>query len=465
MDATVARNTGPPGRTVGERIQSNYSTYFLISKVAYLIGVPLRIFENEYEPPKLEIYEEMDCNRHARIIRNLCRLRTAIEQNFKTINAGMKWDLKNLHSLPELIPQECISQLAEDGVSLLKANYRPVQYIIDINRLILDRINNCKEVFPLWLNWSYLKNLFIMPNGLTKDGTRAASDLYYRFKSLYPYQMYINWIPADEGNILFSDKRFVTLLYRWNQDEFTDFSKVTMAGDRTKASIHQFLWESNRTVMVVDCENSDPYRFCAALRALDGEAMEKIVKIILYDDVHTSSAWGILDAYIDVPIEHILIERIKQNKSLVDVRLTAGTCREFYQNQVDSFVLVSSDSDYWGLISSLPEARFLVMVERENVGGGFKAAMSDAGINFCYLDDFYSGDCEDIKTNALLQETYRYLDKALTLNVNTMMEQVYNVTRVDMSADEKQRFYQKFIKPMHLDIAEDGTVTIKLQSR
>ena len=30
-------------------------TYELVSKVAYLIGVPLRIFENEHEPPKLEL--------------------------------------------------------------------------------------------------------------------------------------------------------------------------------------------------------------------------------------------------------------------------------------------------------------------------------------------------------------------------------------------------------------------------
>lgn len=28
------------------------STYTVVSKVAYLIGVPKRIFENEHEPPK-----------------------------------------------------------------------------------------------------------------------------------------------------------------------------------------------------------------------------------------------------------------------------------------------------------------------------------------------------------------------------------------------------------------------------
>lgn len=35
-------------------------TYELVSKVAYLIGVPLRIFENEHEPPKLELYDQLE---------------------------------------------------------------------------------------------------------------------------------------------------------------------------------------------------------------------------------------------------------------------------------------------------------------------------------------------------------------------------------------------------------------------
>ena len=35
----------------GEQIAYKDSTYELVSKVAYLIGVPLRIFQNEHEPP------------------------------------------------------------------------------------------------------------------------------------------------------------------------------------------------------------------------------------------------------------------------------------------------------------------------------------------------------------------------------------------------------------------------------
>ena len=49
-----------------ERIRYKDSTYIIISKVAYLIGVPKRVFENEFEPPKLEIYETLDKDKNAR---------------------------------------------------------------------------------------------------------------------------------------------------------------------------------------------------------------------------------------------------------------------------------------------------------------------------------------------------------------------------------------------------------------
>ena len=45
--------------------------YELISKVAYLIGVPYWVFENEFESPQIDIYQELNQNKHARIIRNL----------------------------------------------------------------------------------------------------------------------------------------------------------------------------------------------------------------------------------------------------------------------------------------------------------------------------------------------------------------------------------------------------------
>ena len=60
-------------------------TYELVSTVAYLIGVPKRFFESEYDTPDLAVYTRLDTNKNARIIRHLCVIRTAIEQNFRKI--------------------------------------------------------------------------------------------------------------------------------------------------------------------------------------------------------------------------------------------------------------------------------------------------------------------------------------------------------------------------------------------
>ena len=185
--------------------------------------------------------------------------------------------------------------------------------------------------------------------------------------------------------------------------------------------------------------------------------------LILFDDVHTATAWRILESYTKLPVEHIMIERIKQNKSLVDIKLTARACQEHYQKQVDSFVIVSSDSDYWGLISSLPDARFLVMIEREKCGPDMKAALAESGIFYCYLDDFYSGNSEDIKKNALFKEMYRWIDNSVHLNVNDMFDAALRNTRIDMSPAERRQFYEKHIKHMTLQIDEDGNVGIELK--
>lgn len=215
----------------GEQIAYKDSTYELVSKVAYLIGVPLRIFQNEHEPPKIEIYDRLEQDKNARIIRNLCIIRTAIERNYRRINDIMRMEYRGLLSMPEIIPASSMQQLSNDGISFIKkSSTKLCHHIIEINRLISDRINNCKSLFPIWINWTYIKELFIMPNGLTEDGTKDAADIYYASLSYYPYQMYINWVPMDEGNVLYNDKKFATLLYQWHCDAFTEYSKVSDAG-------------------------------------------------------------------------------------------------------------------------------------------------------------------------------------------------------------------------------------------
>ena len=442
------------------------STYELVSKVAYLIGVPKRIFENEHEAPQLEIYEQLDKDKTARIVRNLCVVRTSIERNFKHINDKMRMEYKTILSMPEYVPSDSLNQLTADGINFIKkSSTKLAHHIIEINRLISDRINNCKPLFPLWINWQYIKDIFIMPNGLTEEGTKLAADLYYSNLSYYPYQVYINWIPADEGNVLYNDKKFATLLYQWHNDYFGEMSKVSDAGTYVKSNIYDYIEDSDKVVVVVDCENSDPYKLVATLKNLNSDYTQKIASIILFDDVHTASAWRILEEYTKIPVEHMMIERVKQSKSLVDIMLTARACQEHYTNNVDSFIIVSSDSDYWGLIQSLPYARFLVMIEREKCGPDMKAALISSGIFFCYIDDFYSANAEEIKHSALFREMYRYIDNHVQLNVNEMFSEALRATRIDMADAEKKQFFHRYIRSMQMSISDDGDVVIEFKRK
>ena len=196
---------------------------------------------------------------------------------------------------------------------------------------------------------------------------------------------------------------------------------------------------------------------------LDQNALlSKISKIILFDDVHASSAWEVLNEFTEIPVERILLQRVKEDKSFLDIRLSVGVCKEFCQNQIDSFILASSDSDYWGLIPTLEEARFLVLVEEEKVSGAIRHTLEDAGITYCYLDDFCTGNSNQIKERALLKELRQRLEEEVNFNIRDILREVYEVTRADMAAGEKDQFYARYIKPMHIEIDQDGEVYLRL---
>lgn len=168
---------------------SHGEQYEIVSRVAYLIGVPKRIFENDVEPPKLEIYQKLDKDKRARIIRNLCILRTRMEINFLKICQGIQREAKSIIGMPEYMPIDVMEQLRDDGIDIYKNLKEPSPFLFNINQNIKNRINNCSSLFPSWLNWSYLSDLFIMPNGLTEEGTKKAAEEFYTNYQFYPYQV------------------------------------------------------------------------------------------------------------------------------------------------------------------------------------------------------------------------------------------------------------------------------------
>ena len=70
--------------------------YDIVSKVAYLIGVPVQYFENT--ELSLDVYDMLDKRNECRIIRNLCYIFTTIQKNYTYFRNSMANELKNLHT-------------------------------------------------------------------------------------------------------------------------------------------------------------------------------------------------------------------------------------------------------------------------------------------------------------------------------------------------------------------------------
>ncbi len=242
----------------------------IVSKVAYLIGVSRDIFEKDSNSLMTDTYDKLDREKRARIIHNLCRLRTQMEIWFLKICKGIQQENRSMMAMPEYLPMEIFQQLDNDGVNIYVHLREPSPFLFNINSNIKSRIHNCKNLFPDWVDWNYLSDIFIMPGGTTEEGTKESAAFYYDHQSNYPYRQYINCPAADEdnGNILFNDAKFMTLLYSMNGDEFRYMHLVSDVSDKTKSDIYKFIENSEKTVFIVDCENSDPYALCAAIRNL-----------------------------------------------------------------------------------------------------------------------------------------------------------------------------------------------------
>lgn len=439
------------------------NTKDIVSKVAYLIGVKKTILYNQFETERPGFLQEMNAYQPARTIRSLCKLRMTLLHKFKKVDDMLRFELKNLKTI-EFFDKNDIIQLEKWGIPVTQVNFRSSLYMEHFNNLIQEHIDACKELFPDWLKWEYLRTLFLMPKNKKTDVAKSEFAKYMGNMEYYPYQAYIYWQPKDCGNMLFNDQKFVSILYNMNGDYFAEDEKVLDAGESTKTTIYDFIEQGERTAIIVDCENSDVYKLYATLKNLNQEELQKVKKIILFDDVHTTHAWSFLSHFTNIEVEHVEVERVNDYKSLVDIKMTAGACKEFYANDIRSFILVSSDSDFWGLISSLPQAEFLVMIEYNKCGKDIKEALEKSGIFYCSIDDFCSGNIAELKNYALQEALKEQLDHALSLNAHTLLETVYRNCRIQASETEQKNFYDRYLRTLQLAMDTDGNYSIAVKN-
>ncbi|MBR0315245.1 MAG: hypothetical protein IJQ99_00050 [Synergistaceae bacterium] len=447
----------------------------IVSRIAFLIGVDDRYFGiNQLDAANPQfyrsVYEEMNQDKEARIVRNLCHLRTKLQKNFKPILIEMTSDIKNLNSIPDLVPQETLKALEDDGIQFVRARRRLDEYIVDVHNYLLPHVPNCQKFFPDWIKWPYIKNLFFIIKGNTTEGNKDAAKIYNEYRDWFPYQSFINWDPdTNDGNILRDDAKFLPILYERNNDRFYDMSKVTEAGDAALTDPEEFFANSERVIIAIDCENADPCKVIGILKDLEEKGtLNKVAKILLVDDEHTSPQWKALRRNDSLPLEYYLTDRVKEEKSAVDVALAIKCFREIVESRatgkmIDSAVIISSDCDFWPLIELTPEVNFLVMLEYDNCSQAYYQRLQNNDIPFFYIDEFFRAGNVELKTEIVLQEVIRDLEEnhLSKLNLFSVINRALMKMEVKMNEGEVMQFYEKYISGMSVGFTKTGNAELQ----
>lgn len=377
----------------------------LCEKLQYLIGVPAQYLDN-FETMNKGIVVE---------VRRLCNLRSIIIANFTDINNQFREgvSLGDIKDTSRLVADCAKCGIIIENKSSLSRN------IIELNEIINEKIKPISLGFrPLPNEW--VQELFAMPNGDTVDGVRAAVRRYRQYKNFYPYQKYINWNFAETSE----EKRSKNIF--GNDRELQEI--LAEAHTNKSSQLFDFIGTSQNVVVVVDCENSDAQRLYDSILPMQAF----VSKVILIDDEHTNAMWE--ELAIDfrangVTVEHDELARLKEQKSLVDLRMVAKTCEEFYKNNVQDFILASSDSDIWALITSLPNANILVLAEKCKCGDVLIEALTQSNIKRVFMED-------------IVEDSTKLMDRIMHKKIDDIIDkQCIDVRRFVISAAQKLNLY------------------------
>lgn len=434
-----------------------------VTKLAYLIGVPNHHldFEDRFVSKELESLRN---NESATIIRHLCILRTQFFQQYKAINSA-KRNLQPVEDTVEGIG-ESIEYLRQKGIEILNASIKNNNASTDIayiNQFIQDNIDAALEIFPDWIKVKYIRQLFLIPKGYAGksgenlknnyakviDAVNTAKDLYWSQKTKYPYQMYLNWprkFTDKDGYILFNDLKFLRLLYAEFNDKFTARKYVVDARKSDKNAIEVFVENAANIIIYVDCENVDPYAFAATLVGLNEKSLLKVKEIKLYDDVNASTAWDYIGDVTNIPLDHIEVPRVLENKSLVDTYIGIDVVREYCDNDIESAILVSSDSDFCALYERFDKVSYYVLNEYKKTSTKTIEKLDSLGISHSYMNDFAQDVIQNFKQDVLFRGLESRIDE---FNRTGLFDQL------DYSRLVDELFFEAYIRPDH---ENDGQV-------
>ena len=162
-----------------------------------------------------------------------------------------------------------------------------------------------------------------------------------------------------------------------------------------------------------------------------------------------------------------MTQRVVEGKSVVDMTVAVCCCQEHYDKKIDSFLLFSSDSDYWPLINNVVTARFLMMIEKEKTSKAIVNKMREHRVPYCYTDQFCkAGDTYRLRNDALALECASYLKQHLgSCNIEDMLQSAYDQTRIELTDKEKEMFRKEMLNRLRIVSDEGGNLSIAIENQ
>lgn len=429
--------------------------------IGYLLGVRENFLQQieENEEAYKAVIDKVSRNNNAVAIRSLNNARTTFMLFFKDISRSMRVSAANYTPIYQMdYFKEDFKILNRLGISIYSPKGDINEYLRLINSEISKRIDSVRPLFPDWVEFKHIKFMFLMPSDVEEESKHFQAN-----KNYYPYKRYFHWIyPEDCGNMLLTDERILSIIYNNDGEAFNDGNRVVDASDSVKNNINEFINRGTKIQIFIDGENIDPYCFASAIYDLQEHEIDKIDKIVVYyDEVFSPRAWQMLAHFSSgIEVEAIPVARIKEDKSLVDHKLVAGISKAFYKDGVDSFILASSDSDFWSVIEDVP-GNYLVMVEKENCGSEFKKILRNNNIFYCYIDKFKTPEDDLFFKTVFRKELQAVVDERFVpFKAPELLHEALRQSYADVSQGVYDSLYNNYIKKLKLEIDKEGTLKI-----
>lgn len=133
----------------------------------------------------------------------------------------------------------------------------------------------------------------------------------------------------------------------------------------------------------VDCDNSDFFKVINFIKELEQQGKQSSIRRVkLIVDKKSNFLWKVFRTIYtgQIAIDIVQVSRIKDTKSVADIVLTKEICESYYTKGLKKAVVMSSDSDFYGVITSLPELEYCVCYVESQTHDGYLEYLEQAGI-------------------------------------------------------------------------------------